>query len=97
MTNTTEENKFLYSEAPNSPDFDQDRAELLSEWLKDIHSISRSLDVGCGRGGFSGLLPHNVEKWGIDFEKYPRLPQDFNFISGDISANKLICDNMTGL
>lgn len=93
MPNTTQENYSLYSEAPNSPDFDQDRAELLSEWLKNIHSISRSLDIGCGRGGFSALLPHNVEKWGIDFEKHPRLPKDFNFISGDISDKWQVPDN----
>jgi 2-polyprenyl-3-methyl-5-hydroxy-6-metoxy-1,4-benzoquinol methylase len=93
MTNTTEENKSLYSEPPNSPNFDQDRAELLSKWLKNIDSISRSLDIGCGSGGFSGLLPNNMEKWGIDFHKHPHLPHDFNFISGDISHKWQVPDN----
>lgn len=93
MTNTTEENKFLYSESSNSPDFDQDRAELLSSWLKNINSIYRSLDIGCGKGGFSSLLPNNIEKWGIDFEKHPHLPQNFNFIAGDISDQWEVPEN----
>ena len=93
MLDTTQENQSLYSGADNSPDFDQDRAELLAEWLKYINSIARSLDIGCGGGGFSNLLSNNVEKWGIDFEKHPLLPQNFNFISGDISDKWQVPDN----
>jgi SAM-dependent methyltransferase len=85
MLNTTEENFSLYSEANNSPEFDSDRATLLRKWLETISPISRFLDIGCGRSGFSKLLPDNVEKWGLDFERHPDLPAKFNFINGDIS------------
>jgi SAM-dependent methyltransferase len=85
MLNTSEENRLLYSAAESSPDFDRDRAELLSQWLQSISSISRSLDIGCARGGFSDLLPGHVEKWGLDFERHPNLPENFKFHTCDFS------------
>ncbi|MEH2424107.1 MAG: class I SAM-dependent methyltransferase [Nostoc sp.] len=85
LLDTTEENRSLYSAAQNSPGFDNDRITLLHNWLQDIISISCSLDIGCSSGGFSALLPPEVEKWGLDFERHPNLPQEFNFIDCDIS------------
>jgi SAM-dependent methyltransferase len=87
MLNTTEENFSLYSESQKSPEFDLDRANLLKDWLEEIVTISRSLDIGCGSSGFSKLLSANVETWGLDFQRHPDLPSQFNFISGDISQD----------
>jgi 2-polyprenyl-3-methyl-5-hydroxy-6-metoxy-1,4-benzoquinol methylase len=81
----TSENRQLYSPPENAPDFDADRAALLSQWLQQILSIARSLDIGCASGGFSSLLPQEVEKWGLDFERHPQLPENFNFRSSDFS------------
>lgn len=86
MTSTTyQENHTLYASADNAPGFDPDRAKLLGNWLKDISTPARSLDIGCASGGFSGLLPDDVEKWGVDFQRHPKLSEKFVFKSGDIS------------
>lgn len=93
MLNTNQENRQLYASADSSPDFDQDRAILLMEWLSSIHTITRSLDVGCGSGGFSSLLPEAVEKWGLDFERHPSLPEKFIFHSRDIADSWSLPEN----
>lgn len=87
MLKLSEENSFLYSAAENAPDFDKERAALLGKWLQNILPVSRSLDIGCASGGFSALLPVKVEKWGLDFERHPHLPQNFNFHACDISQS----------
>ncbi|NEP01921.1 MAG: class I SAM-dependent methyltransferase [Symploca sp. SIO2E9] len=85
MLNTSEENSFLYSKTEKAPDFDKERAALLSKWLQNLPSVSRSLDIGCSSGGFSALLLKDIEKWGLDFERHPNLPKNFNFHACDIS------------
>lgn len=93
MLNINQENRQLYTISDSSPDFDQDRARLLMEWLHSIKFIKRSLDVGCGRGGFSSLLPETVEKWGVDFERHPNLPEKFIFYSRDIAESWSLPEN----
>lgn len=85
MLNTSEENHILYSPTENAPGFDLERAALLSKWLQTLSPLSRSLDIGCASGGFSALLPQDVEKWGLDFERHPNLPDNFNFHACDFS------------
>jgi SAM-dependent methyltransferase len=85
MLNTTQENSLLYSAADNAPGFDLDRATLLSKWLQNLPQIHRSLDIGCAAGGFSTLVPEHTEKWGIDFERHPNLPDNFKFVASDFS------------
>ncbi|MBD2772386.1 class I SAM-dependent methyltransferase [Iningainema tapete] len=92
MLNTTEENRLLYSSG-HTPSFDQERATLLSYWLQNITPISRSLDIGCSSGGFSSLLPDKVEKWGLDFERHPDLPKQFNFLACDIAQSWSVPQN----
>ncbi len=87
MLNTSKENQLLYSAAEQAPDFDSDRAALLGKWLQNLASVSRSLDIGCASGGFSALLPEHVEKWGLDFERHPTLPNNFNFHACDFSQS----------
>jgi cyclopropane fatty-acyl-phospholipid synthase-like methyltransferase len=87
MLNTTQENFTLYSEPENAPALDEDRANLIKNWLQHLTNVSRSLDIGCGNSGFSKLLPANVETWGLDFDRHPDLPPQFQFISGDISQD----------
>lgn len=85
MLNTSEENRLLYSVTENAPGFDKERAVLLGKWLQNISLASRSLDIGCGSGGFSALLPGKVDKWGLDFERHPDLPESIDFHACDIS------------
>jgi 2-polyprenyl-3-methyl-5-hydroxy-6-metoxy-1,4-benzoquinol methylase len=87
MLNTSEENRLVYSAAEKAPGFDTDRAALLGKWLQNISPVSRSLDIGCGSGGFSALLSEKVEKWGLDFERHPDLLDNFNFHACDISQS----------
>jgi 2-polyprenyl-3-methyl-5-hydroxy-6-metoxy-1,4-benzoquinol methylase len=85
MLSTTCENQILYAPAEKAPGFDTDRAVLLGQWLQTLLPIKRSLDIGCAGGGFSTLLPKSTEKWGLDFECHPDLPETFKFFSCDIS------------
>lgn len=88
MTSTTyQENRAIYAAAEQAPNFDIDRAELLGKWLRAIPTPSRSLDIGCASGGFSGLLPTVVEKWGLDFKRHPSLSGNFVFKSGDFTQH----------
>jgi 2-polyprenyl-3-methyl-5-hydroxy-6-metoxy-1,4-benzoquinol methylase len=87
MLNTSEENRLVYSAAEKAPGFDTDREVLLGKWLQNIYPLSRSLDLGCGSGGFSALLSEKVEKWGLDFERHPDLPENLNFHACDISQS----------
>lgn len=93
MVNITQENITLYSSSENAPSFDCDRATLLSRWLQNIEQINRSLDIGCAAGGFSSLVPENTEKWGIDFERHPKLPDNFKFIASDFSQTWPVPEN----
>lgn len=83
MLDSTKENQVLYASAQKAPEFDADRATLLTRWLESLLPITHSLDVGCAGGGFSALLPHATEKWGLDFERHPDLPSDFYFLRAD--------------
>lgn len=85
MFNSFQENESLYSLADQSPEFDTDRAMLLGSWLEKLPKPFSSLDIGCASGGFSNLLSSSVEKWGIDFQRHPALPENFTFKSADIS------------
>lgn len=93
MLNTSEENRSLYSAVENAPGFDTDRAGLLGKWLHNVSPVSRSLDIGCSSGGFSALLPGEVEKWGLDFEHHPDLPENIKFHACDISQSWSIPQN----
>jgi len=93
MLNITQENRSLYATVEGAPDFDRDRATLLSQWLQKTTVIERSLDIGCSGGGFSSLLPLEVEKWGLDFERHPNLPAQFRFTSCDIAQSWSVTHN----
>jgi SAM-dependent methyltransferase len=93
MLNTSEENRILYSPTENAPGFDPERAALLGKWLQSLSLVSRSLDIGCASGGFSALLPGKVEKWGLDFERHPNLPENFKFHACDFSQSWSVPQN----
>ncbi len=85
MIHPAQENKSIYSLATQAPEFDIDRATLLRSWLGNLPEPFFSLDIGCASGGLSNLLPTSAERWGIDFQRHPALPESFIFKSADIS------------
>lgn len=87
MTTVYQENLNLYSLHYQAPALDRERAQLLGRWLNEIATPSRSLDIGCASGSISMLLPDSTEKWGLDFQRHPALPESFVLKSVDITQS----------
>jgi len=65
------------------------RRQKLGAWVRTYLSGQgrKILDIGCWNGDFLRMLPPNWDKWGVDFQRHPDLPEEVHFLEADIEES----------
>jgi len=74
---------------------DAPRRLQLRIWIEKHITVTngRALDVGCWNGDFLRLLSDHWEKWGLDLERHPDLPEEVKFVVSDLEQPFPVADN----
>jgi 2-polyprenyl-3-methyl-5-hydroxy-6-metoxy-1,4-benzoquinol methylase len=77
----SESHKIFFSDQGKSSLSLEARRQKLREWIDQYVPSpgGKVLDIGCWNGDFLLMLPAAWEKWGIDFERHPDLPEGVHF------------------
>ncbi len=86
---------FFGGQKKDTLSLDGPRQRQLRLWIDRYAATAegRVLDIGCWNGDFLRLLPDHWEKWGIDLESHPLLPENVHFLSADVEQPFPVPDN----